>query len=198
LPTHDAGGARPGTRSGLNRPSHSADTTKSMGLHRLCAWALLGLGVVLGSCSGPPRFTTKGTTGQGDHIETPGPGVDKGRFREFSEDLVGTRYRFGGQGTGGFDCSGLVGHVYREYNGMKLPRTVRELFQIGLPVDRKRFKTGDLLFYNTDGRGPSHVGIFLWNSTFLHASSSEGVVLTDTRDAYYARRYLGARRLLEP
>lgn len=129
---------------------------------------------------------------------TPGQGVDQERFREITDDLLGARYRLGGQGKSGFDCSGLVGQVYRDYNGMKLPRTVRELFQIGLPVDGKGFETGDLLFYNTDGRGPSHVGVFLWNSLFLHASSSDGVVLTDTRDAYYARRYLGARRLLSP
>jgi cell wall-associated NlpC family hydrolase len=122
--------------------------------------------------------------------------VDRRRFKEIYAELKGGRYRYGGQGSGGFDCSGLVGHVYREYNGMKLPRTVRELFRIGEPVVHERFQTGDLLFYETDGRGPSHVGIFLWNSTFLHASSSDGVVLTDTDDAYYTRRFLGARRLL--
>lgn len=147
------------------------------------------------SCSGPPRFTTQNA----DYARESYDGGDATGFRRLLDicaDLAGTRYRYGGDDGRGFDCSGLVGHVYREYNGMKLPRTVREMFRIGRPVDGDRFRTGDLLFFNTDGRGPSHVGIYLGNSTFLHASSSDGVEITDIDDAYYARRYLGARRLL--
>jgi hypothetical protein len=186
------------SRSGFIDRGENADTKSDMGHHRFRLWAWAGLLMILISCSGPPRFTTKGSPADGDRGTPSDSKVDSKRFREIADEVLGTRYRLGGQGNSGFDCSGLVGHVYHEYNGMKLPRTVRELFRIGEPVEHQRFQTGDLLFYKTDGRGPSHVGIYLWNSTFLHASTSQGVVVTDIHDTYYARRYLGARRLLRP
>jgi cell wall-associated NlpC family hydrolase len=154
------------------------------------------VGALLASCSGPPRFTAKNGGFTEGSYDGESLSVDRRRLREICTELTGTRYRYGGADGRGFDCSGLVGHVYREYNGMKLPRTVRELFRIGRPVADDRFDIGDLLFYNTDGRGPSHVGIYLGNSTFLHASSSDGVVVSDVDEGYYARRYLGARRIL--
>jgi cell wall-associated NlpC family hydrolase len=117
------------------------------------------------------------------------------RWQAVYGDLLGIPYRFGGTTRGGFDCSGLVLYAYDAYDGRHVPRTVQSLYDQSAPVGDGQLATGDLLFYSTDGRGPSHVGIYLWGDTFLHASTSLGVTLTSVYDAYYARRHLGARRL---
>ena len=81
---------------------------------------------------------------------------------------------------------------YRHFDGRALPRTTRDLFRSGQPVDK--VKTGDLIFYGTPDHRPTHVGIYLWQSWFLHAAR-DGVTLSSTREPYYRERYLGARRL---
>lgn len=111
------------------------------------------------------------------------------------EELFGSPYRLGGRAPSGFDCSGLVQYAYREFDGRRLPRTTADLFRCGRPVQGKPLSTGDLLFYRTDGTGPSHVGIYLWAGWFLHASNGEGVTFSRLDEPYYAGRFLGARRL---
>ncbi len=114
--------------------------------------------------------------------------------------LVGTPYRPGGQDPDtGFDCSGFVQWVFGRH-GLGVPRTVANLFDSG---DRVRPDAApdaaDLVFFDTDGRGPSHVGIALGNGWFVHAPSSRGVVRVESLGSvYWAGRYLGARRLLRP
>jgi len=107
----------------------------------------------------------------------------------------GVRYRYGGITTRGMDCSGLV---YRVLNihGIDAPHNSRALYRLGKPVARKNLRSGDLVFFNTRGRGISHVGIYIGDSKFVHASSGKGWVRVDRLDeGYYARRYVGARRV---
>lgn len=112
--------------------------------------------------------------------------------------LVGTAYHPGGQAPSqGFDCSGLVLWVFGQH-GVRVPRTVADLFAAG---DRLRPGmmpgAGDLVFFDTEGRGPSHVGIALGNGSFVHAPSRRGVVRVESlASPYWVERYLGARRLL--
>ena len=111
------------------------------------------------------------------------------------EGVLGLPYRAGGVNPKGFDCSGLVQFAYRRFDGRRLPRTAQDQYRAGRSVKRDRMSTGDLLFYRTEGKHPSHVGIYLWDGWFLHATPREGVTLTPVNDRYYAERYLGARRL---
>jgi cell wall-associated NlpC family hydrolase len=97
----------------------------------------------------------------------------------------------------GFDCSGLVAFVYREGAGMALPRNSFDLSRAGQPIERAALKPGDLVFYNTQSRDFSHVGIYLGEDRFIHAPSSGGEVRVENlRAGYWIRRYNGARRII--
>lgn len=112
--------------------------------------------------------------------------------------LVGTPYRHGGNTPeGGFDCSGLVGYVYREAAGLGLPRTTQGLSEHAASrVDRKRLRPGDLVFFGK--RRASHVGIYVGEGRFVHAPSSGGTVRMDALDGpYWRENYLQARRILQ-
>ena len=110
--------------------------------------------------------------------------------------FLGTPYRMGGTSTDGVDCSGFISRIYADAAGMALPRLTTEQYEVGEEVDRDELRFGDLVFFNTTGRSPSHVGIYLENDLFAHASSSEGVTLSSLRSAYYKKRYIGARRVM--
>ena len=113
---------------------------------------------------------------------------------------LGTPYRVGGLSPQtGFDCSGLVAYAYRQGAGVALPRNTFELSHLGQPVDRSALRPGDLVFYNTQQREYSHVGIYLGENRFIHAPSSGGDVRVESlRADYWARRYNGARRVITP
>jgi cell wall-associated NlpC family hydrolase len=116
-----------------------------------------------------------------------------------AQGLVGTPYHAGGAEPGeGFDCSGFVQFVVDAAGG-HLPRSVREQWQAGVPVDRVALAPGDLVFFAIDDGGVSHVGIALGDDRFVHAPSSRGVVRVERLSAaYWAKRYAGARRLGVP
>ena len=113
---------------------------------------------------------------------------------------LGTPYRSGGLSPrSGFDCSGLVAYVYRVGAGLALPRDTYDLSHVGEPVERGALVPGDLVFYNTQQRAYSHVGIYLGEDRFIHAPSSGGEVRVENlRADYWMRRYSGARRIIAP
>jgi cell wall-associated NlpC family hydrolase len=111
--------------------------------------------------------------------------------------LVGTPYaRRGSSPKTGFDCSGLVAYVYARAAGLRLPRNNFDLSRAGAPVAAGDLRPGDLVFYNTQHRPYSHVGIYLGERRFVHAPSSGGAVRVENmRLAYWTRRFDGARRV---
>jgi len=109
----------------------------------------------------------------------------------------GVPYRNGGSDPSGFDCSGFVQYVFGQF-GTLLPREVRDQYRSGRSVDLDDVEAGDLLFFETEGRGASHVGMAIGGGEFVHAPSSRGVVRVERYDGeYWARRFVGARRLAE-
>ena len=108
--------------------------------------------------------------------------------------FLGTPYVFGGTSTGGFDCSGYVQHVFAMI-GIRLPRTADAQFYGGSRI-AGQMMPGDLVFFQTYEPGPSHVGIYLGNGQFAHASSSHGVMVSKLSDSYWAARYIGAKRVV--
>lgn len=110
--------------------------------------------------------------------------------------LVGSPYASGGASPEvGFDCSGLVAYVYARALRRDLPRNTFDLARTGAVVSEPQ--PGDLVFYNTQQRPFSHVGIYLGESRFVHAPSSGGAVrIEDMRLAYWAKRFDGARRVV--
>jgi cell wall-associated NlpC family hydrolase len=109
-----------------------------------------------------------------------------------------TPYQYGGNSLNGIDCSAFTQNVYAKSLGVKLPRTAREQFHTGESVSRAQLKFGDLVFFNTTTRSyPGHVGIYLGNDLFAHASLSHGVTISSLVSKYYAERFVGGRRIVE-
>jgi cell wall-associated NlpC family hydrolase len=110
-------------------------------------------------------------------------------------DFLGAPYRDGGSDPSGFDCSGFVQWVFGRH-GLAMPREVRDQYEVGRKIDLADVQQGDLLFFETVARGATHVGIALGSGRFVHAPSSRGVVRVEPYTAsYWARRFLGARRV---
>jgi len=116
--------------------------------------------------------------------------------------LVGTPYRWGGNTPdSGFDCSGLIGFVYRDAAGISLPRSTRELIVMQAPnVGKEGLQTGDLIFFATNGGSQvSHAGIYVGEGRFVHAPATGGTVKLDSLSkAYWQKAYLSAKRVLQP
>jgi lipoprotein Spr len=112
----------------------------------------------------------------------------------FVDDWYGTRYRLGGSTKSGIDCSAFTQIFFTSLYGITIPRTAREQYSKATKVSRTHLKMGDLVFFNTRG-GVSHVGIYLQNNKFVHASTSEGVMISDLYDNYWLRKFIGAGRM---
>ena len=110
---------------------------------------------------------------------------------------LGSRYAPGGTSpASGFDCSGLVGYAFLRATRRALPRTTYDLSRAGVRIDPRDLRPGDLVFFNTQRRPYSHVGIYVGEQRFIHAPSAGGAVrIDDMRGRYWLRRFNGARRV---
>lgn len=124
-----------------------------------------------------------------------GASVSVRRLTQTSFRYIGVPYMFGGTTPNGFDCSGFVQFVFGN-NGISLPRTADQQFEMGQPVSYSRLQPGDLVFFSTYAPGPSHSGIYLGDGKFISATSSRGVAVDLMESRYWGSRYLGARRVL--
>jgi len=107
--------------------------------------------------------------------------------------FMGVPYKWGGTNPNGYDCSGFVQEVFR-LAGHSVPRMADVQYEQLEKVEREGLEPGDLVFFNTDGSGVSHVGIYSGDGKFLHASSSRGVIESALEESYYSTRYIGASR----
>ena len=116
----------------------------------------------------------------------------------YAVSLVGSPYRLGGTSPEtGLDCSGFVGHVFRQAAGVVLPRDSRAISEVAQPLAQAELQPGDLVFFNTLNRAFSHVGIYLGDGRFVHAASSRtgSVMVSRLSDRYWRQRFDGARRV---
>ncbi|WP_394542666.1 C40 family peptidase [Priestia aryabhattai] len=143
-------------------------------------WKALGSSGSASTSSKPSTSSTTTTSGASKLINT-------------GKKYMGVKYVWGGTTPSGFDCSGFLDYVYKEALGVKLPRTVAEIYKVGVSV--KTPSVGDLVFFETYKPGASHAGIYLGNGKFLHSSSSKGVGITEMSNSYWSQRYIGAKRI---
>ncbi|TFF33548.1 C40 family peptidase [Mucilaginibacter psychrotolerans] len=114
----------------------------------------------------------------------------------FVHDWIGTPYRFGGSSRKGIDCSAFTKQLYSDVFNLTIRRSSRDIFSMVNPVSKDDLKEGDLVFFKIHSRRISHVGIYLGNNRFAHASS-RGVAISSLDDAYYSRYFFKGGRMLE-
>ena len=174
----------------------------------------LAIIALLAGCQGQPRYggglhgdegRKKTETKTGKNIENKAErpaysstyAADPIAMGKVIDKYLGRPYKGTLEGKKGYDCSEFVGEVYNEYASVHLPRTTENLFKTGRLVKGGDLYFGDLVFFDTGGRGVSHVGIYIGFGEFVHASSSNGIIISSMSDKYYKKRFLGARRVLE-
>ncbi|GAB5466028.1 MAG: hypothetical protein Kapaf2KO_14640 [Candidatus Kapaibacteriales bacterium] len=123
-------------------------------------------------------------------------GIEKRAIADAFMYWLGTPYRFGGLTEKGIDCSAFVREVFRNSGELELPRTAVMQYGVGAEVEREDLEFGDMVFFKTSRYARiTHVGIYLADDLFVHASSRQGVTVSSLNSSYYKRTYRGARRL---
>lgn len=149
--------------------------------------------VPAGTVPDTPAGTSHDPAGSGVPVVT-GP-TDGYALAGTALSLRGAPYRNGGSDPRGFDCSGFIWYVFGQH-GIRVPRTVSEQFREGTEIAPDALQAGDLVFFSTDSRGASHVGMAIGGDEFVHAPSSRGDVRVERFSSqYWAPRFVGARRV---
>lgn len=133
-------------------------------------------------------------------LDMPVEMINDSKLLELIESWYGTRYRYGGNTRDGVDCSGFAKAFMSSYYNVELVRRSQDQYkQCPTKVKKKKLRQGDLVFFKTNGSraGITHVGVFLCNNKFVHASTSSGVIISDLDEDYYKARYAGAGRIVK-
>lgn len=112
---------------------------------------------------------------------------------EVAKKYEGTPYQWGGETPEeGFDCSGYLNYIFDEAENKDLPRTVKDIYAEGTKVDSPA--VGDIVFFDVEGNGPSHAGLYIGGGEFIHASSTDGVKISEVKSSYWKDKYIGSKR----
>jgi len=122
--------------------------------------------------------------------------VDRDKVLLDIVSYLGVPYVFGGGDKSGMDCSGFTSAVYANALRTRLPRSTTDQYRAGAAVPKEDLQFGDLVFFNTTGSPPSHVGIYVEDDLFAHASVSYGVTISSLESTYFKKRFIGARRIV--
>ncbi len=132
-----------------------------------------------------------------EKMDVPVASITNMRLYSFIDSWYGTRYVYGGTSRRGIDCSAFVRELYRDVFGTDLLRTSLMQYSSVKKIKNKEYlKEGDLIFFNTLGRGVSHVGVYLTNGYFVHSSSSRGVNISSINSGYWSSKYISGGRIL--
>ena len=143
----------------------------------------------------PAETTTAGSTPSA--VPATAESFEKQKMMDNILAWMGTPYEYGGETKSGIDCSAFTREMFRESAGISLPRSTTAQVKTGTPVTLENLKFGDLIFFNTTGENPSHVGIYIGDDMFAHASVSFGVTLSSMYSSYYKKRFTEARRVIQ-
>jgi len=138
--------------------------------------------LLFSSCGASKRATTTNTTKA--KLET--------QFRLYK----GIPYKYGGTDKRGFDCSGFTRTVYKNAFSIQLPRTTKTIAKIGRKISKRKLKPGDLVFFRPSRRY-RHVGVFIGSNTFIHSSTSKGIIKSNLDNPYWKKKFRFAKRILK-
>ena len=153
--------------------------------------------LLLAACSGP---ATRPEASTGTIAQASRPVSEKGNeVVMYAMGLIDTGYRFGGKNPeAGLDCSGMVSYIYGQAAGLKVQGSASDIARKGRPIQRDVLRPGDLVFFNTQNRPFSHVGVYIGDARFVHAPSTNGRIRIDRlSDRYYAQRFEAARTFFD-
>ncbi len=123
--------------------------------------------------------------------------IEQQKMMDAILEWIGTPYKYGAQTKSGTDCSGFTQAIFNQATEINLMRSTKDQVKHGKSISRDNLQFGDLIFFNTTGENPSHVGIYIGDDMFAHASVSSGVTLSSLYSSYYKKRYTQARRVAE-
>lgn len=118
------------------------------------------------------------------------------KFYDFYEEWKNVKYKYGGNSKKGIDCSAFIQIAFKEVLNVNLPRTTKDQVKIGEKISKKQLETGDLIFFQT-GINSRHVGIYLEDGKFLHASTKRGVIISKLDNPYYKKHYWTSKRVID-
>lgn len=124
--------------------------------------------------------------------------IEAPRLVHLFEDWKGTPYRYGGSSRKGIDCSGFVSMLYDSVYATLLSGGSADIFRKLQPIEKEELKEGDLVFFRINRKRISHVGLYLSNDKFIHATTRGGVMMSDLKEPYYRRYYYKAARMPQP
>jgi hypothetical protein len=160
---------------------------------------LLILPGLMAACAPYPRYSVGRTNSPKEVMPDEGEPTtnDYLRFGSIVQQYIGKPYAGRSRYQPGLDCSLFTQEVIGEYAHKDIGRTVTDQYAQGIDTPRSRLRPGDLVFFETDRDRVSHVGIFVGNNSFVHASSSQGVIISGMSEEYWAKRWVGAKRVLD-
>ena len=194
-------------RRGNTYPTRSLALLLAIVIALLLAIVIALLLAIVGCASVPPapRFTPREKRGAQDVVQELGSRrqaflkADSRRLMRVIDGYLGVPYKWGGTTRQGMDCSAMTRAIVRETYGLELPRTSGQMYKLGTAVHRDGgLRPGDLVFFRIDESGPgvSHVGVYVGEGRFAHASSSRGGVIDKLTQPFFQTRYVGGRRIL--
>nr|WP_321409626.1 NlpC/P60 family protein [uncultured Carboxylicivirga sp.] len=122
------------------------------------------------------------------------PSINSNNLNKEVKNWVGTPYRYGGTNKSGIDCSGLTTQIYKSVFNISLPRSSKDQYSQSNKIAKAKIKPGDLVFFKINKTVVSHVGIYLGDGNFIHASTSRGVVINNLSELYYKKYFIGGGR----
>ncbi len=155
--------------------------------------------ISIAGCVTTPRYRTGGfeTRPEVQYLDDSPTTSENIRLGLILQSYLGKPYKGKSKYEPGLDCSHFTRSVFQKYNKIVLPRTAAEQYTQGKEIHFNHLRYGDMVFFKTDRKKISHVGVYVGDRRFIHVSTSRGVIVSHMNEKYWSERYVGARRILK-